>query len=114
MDIMTHTICPHCGYDLAASADIERDGFWLRNTGEAYYDGNFMHLTSQQGQLLYTVAKAGRPISARVIGERISDAEDSYNLVQVNMTRIRARLKADSIPCPIANVRGLGLVWQMP
>jgi DNA-binding response OmpR family regulator len=112
--VTTYKICPHCGYDLDANADIERDGFMLSYTNEPRYNGETMQLTRQQNQLLYTVAKADRPIAAAVIGERISDAEDSYNLVQVNMTRIRARLKADDIPCPIANVRGLGLVWQMP
>jgi DNA-binding response OmpR family regulator len=109
-----HTICPHCGYDLAASADIERDGFMLRHTGDVLYNGVQLDVTAQQGQLLYTVAKAGRPILARVIGERISEANDPYNLVQVIMTQMRARLKASETPYPVKGVRGQGYVWQAP
>jgi hypothetical protein len=110
----THTICPHCGYDLAASADIERDGFMLRHTGEIRYNDAPVDVTAQQGQLLYTVAKAGRPILTRVVGERISDANDPYNLAQVVMIQLRARLKANGIPCPVLGVRGQGIVWRLP
>jgi DNA-binding response OmpR family regulator len=110
----TYKICPHCGYDLDANADIERDGFMLSYTNEARYNGEVMQLTRQQNQLLYTVAKADRPIAAAVIGDRISDAVDSYRLVQVVLTQLRAIFRADGIPMPIVNVRGHGLAWRLP
>jgi DNA-binding response OmpR family regulator len=106
------TMCPHCGYDLERSEVIERGLYVLHPDGMVYRDGERVRVTVQEGQLLYTVAKAaGRPIHCRVIGERISDGENPYNLVAVLMTRLRAKFRADGIPIPVSNIRNFGLAW---
>lgn len=113
MDARTLTaICPHCGYDLQRNVVLERGEYVLHPDGMVYRQGERVRLTVQEGQLLYTVAKAdGRPIHCRIIGERISECEDPYNLVMVLMTRIRAKFRADGVPLPVGNIRNFGLTW---
>lgn len=105
-------MCPHCGYDLERSDVIERGEYVLHPDGLVYREGKRLRVTVQEGLLLYTVAKAaGRPTHCRVIGERISECEDPYNLVMVSMSRMRAKFRADDIPLPVANIRNFGLAW---
>lgn len=107
-----NAMCPHCGFDLERSGVIERGGYTLAPDGQVHLDDKRVRLTPQEGRLLYTVAKGnGRPVHCRVIGERISDGECPYNLVQVLACRMRAKFRADGIDFPVGNVRGFGLVW---
>lgn len=108
---MSDAMCPHCGYDLVRSGPIERDGYTLTPDGLVYFDGDRVLLTRQEGQLLYTVAKASRPVSCEIIGERISDTENPYNLVQVLLTRMRAKFRADGNSFPVSTIRNFGLIW---
>lgn len=107
-------ICPHCGFDLEKSVTVERDGFKLLPEGVVYFEGERLALSTVEASLLYTLAKANRPLSALVIGQRISEGECSENITGVYTVRIRTKFKSEGIPCPIKTIYGAGYLWEMP
>lgn len=106
-------MCPHCGFDLIKSEPIITDGFTLFPDGRVKHEGEVLKLTLQEGQVLYTVAKAGgEPVMTKVIGERISHCAGPWALVKSIMTRLRRKFEAWGIDLPLYVCRGIGIRWR--
>jgi DNA-binding response OmpR family regulator len=107
-------ICPHCGYDLERDELIERDGFRLDPRGTTDFNGHPVQLTKAQSIFFASVAKeAPRALSYVALIERMGiEGADERNVLAVQFSHIRTRLRAFDIPLPIVSVRSVGYQWR--
>lgn len=107
---MSTPICPHCGYNLERDTPIERDG-WFLSPSIARLHGEDFGLSSQQSNILYTLARVGeRWMHGDALGNRISDSADyARDIAAVQICRMRKRLGEIT---PIETRRGRGYRWR--
>lgn len=104
--------CPSCGYNLERDPVITIDGYRLDPTaGTVWRDGYWLPLSRSEFHLLYSLAAAkGRVVAKQPLMLRISDGE-TESIVNVFVSRIRAKLLDAGWPNLIETVWGRGYRW---
>lgn len=108
--------CPHCGESLSNDPDFFYRpvirGLWEIGKTKILYDGKLLDLTPRQIQFLYIIATAQRPLTATVVGYRISkSSEDCVAVCRSQKSRIKRYLTDQNIAMPIGTVRDVGYAW---
>lgn len=111
-------VCPHCGYDLVADAPIILNDFsMLSPLSPLCFRGQPIKLTPSERCVAWTIFKSyPRAVTIDVILDRLdSDAEG--NVVDVYLSRIRAKLRAINAPIPFEAAGGTlsrrAVSWRM-
>jgi len=100
-------VCPHCGYDLAKDAPILLNDFaMLGPMSPLTWKSTPIRLTPAERSVIWTIFKSyPRAVALDVILDRLeSDAEG--NVIDVYLSRIRAKLRAIGAPIPFESVGG--------
>lgn len=109
---MTHAFCPHCGFDLEASAPIKIGAFEMRTPdSDLLVGGGAIHFPTSERIILHTLMLAApNPVDRLILRERIGTEADG-NVLDVFISRIRARITAAGFEPPIKTVWGVGYAW---
>jgi DNA-binding response OmpR family regulator len=106
--------CPHCGSDIRSDEPILLNDFSMYGDGyPLVYRGKPVHLTPGQSALCWSLLKAYPSIvrANTLILRMGSDCES--NVIDVVISRIRAKLRMISAPNPIETIRGRGYRWSL-
>lgn len=114
MNAPVPAFCPHCGSDLKVDTPILLNGFAMFGDGyPLHYNGKVIRLTPQQSALTWTLLKA-YPLAVRADALLMRIGSDSEsNVIDVVISRVRSKLRAEGIPNPIESVRGVGFRWSL-
>ena len=109
------TYCPSCGFNLSKDEPIERDGFLLDPRGTVSFCGRRLSFTKAEAAVLHSIGAAGsRTVEAATLACRFGDHDDPANVARVLVSRIRHRLAAYDVPCPVRTDHGRGYRWEVP
>lgn len=106
-------ICPHCGYNLRHSAEIERDGWrYVPGTG-LFFGDRRLSVSNPIAEMVGALMLAdGRVLSREVLVERMgADSINPDNLIGVFRHRFARAVQAAGLSDPIETVWGQGLRW---
>lgn len=106
--------CPHCGADIRLDAPISLNDFSMYGDGYPLcYQGTPLPLTPSQNSICWTLLKA-YPLIVRTdaIILRVGSESES-NAIEVQLSRIRSKLRRLGIPNPIETVWGRGYRWSL-
>lgn len=104
-------LCPNCGLSIEPDAPVERDGWRITAFGQVWYDNQRVDVPTSTGLILYAIAASPGPIARIAILNRISDSE-SDNLLSVQLSHARRRLRALNVPVPFATLAGTAkITW---
>lgn len=102
--------CPHCGYNLKADEPLILGPWELYPNGLVLLDKVPIKMTPQQGELVYTVARAGGKIVTReAAGLRLGVPGDIQGHINTLVCRIKKHKEV-----PIETVWRSGLRWAGP
>lgn len=110
------TLCPACGHSLA-SLEAFRVGELFIDKGGAFvwWRSHVVPLTTSERLMVIALARAdGNPIRHDILSETVgSDSENPVDVVNVFLTRARAKFRAvDPEFDNIETVRGAGVRWR--
>lgn len=115
---MTTAVCPNCALDLSPFEPIHQGPLSIPDRVTIIWHGHQVKLTRQQRLLFLTLVRAdGEIVSRHGLMEAIdSDADDAINpsnVVEVQLSRIRAAFRAiDPMFDSIESVRSEGIRWR--
>jgi OmpR family two-component system response regulator YxdJ len=106
--------CPCCGADIRLDTPIMLNDFSMYGDGyPLMHKGKRVPLTPMQNAICWTLLKAyPAVVSADVLMIRVgSDAES--NALDVQLSRMRAKMRELGIPNPIETIWGKGFRWSI-
>lgn len=99
-------MCPGCGRDLIADQPVIINDFSMfSGASTLFYRGNPVRLTYSERTLMWSMMKAfPNPITHDAMLNRL-DSEAEGNVIDVYMSRIRAKLRKIGAPIPFESIK---------
>jgi DNA-binding response OmpR family regulator len=106
--------CPHCGADIRLDQPICLNDFSMFGDGyPLYYQQQPIILTSAQSAICWSLLKAfPRMVRRDALINRMG-SDSLSNAVEVQVSRIRDKLRQLGVPNPIETVQGKGYRWTL-
>lgn len=111
---MTCAFCPRCGYDLAENVPVIINDFSIFGPGHPLcYQGQVVKLTPCETELCWTLMRAfPNHVRRNTLLDRI-DSDGGDEVLTTMVSKLRKKLTALGLPCPIATVRRVGYIWNV-
>jgi DNA-binding response OmpR family regulator len=114
VNFIAHAFCPCCGTDIRCDQPIILNEFSMLGDGAPLlYKRKPIPMTPMQSALCWSLLKAFPAIVRNDVLLMRVGSEAESNAIDVQLSRIRAKLRARNIPNPIENVWGKGYRWSV-